>query len=353
MFLRYLSIFLISIVLILVASPSLANDSAASIASGGIVLKREAHISMQRERLFISEKKVTVDYDFLNESDHDITTEIAFPVPPFDCAGYCGGLNISDFHVWADGKELRYEREAKAIVKGRDFTEELNKLGIDIASFGHIDLDGNFAKSKDFQIARLSPQDRDHLIQLGLVDAQRLMPLWTAEETYHWSQTFPSGKLTHIRHEYPPAIGYTPGTPGMLLRFMSHEDVAPDNDERNRLMTDILSKSCIDRSLAEKINAEAVGKYKDNFDSSDKLESGVQVGMSWVDYILTTANSWKTPIKDFTLVVERPAPEDKRQHYVSFCWDGRVSRLDADHFVAKASNFIPKKEMHVAYFVVW
>jgi hypothetical protein len=66
-----------------------------------------------------------------------------------------------------------------------------------------------------------------------------------------------------------------------------------------------------------------------------------------VDYILTTANSWKTPIKDFTLIIGRAGGG---REYVSLCWDGPIKNLDADHFVTRATNFVPKKELHVVFF---
>jgi len=37
---------------------------------------------------------------------------------------------------------------------------------------------------------------------------------------------------------------------------------------------------------------------------------------------------------------------------VSFCWDGEVTKSDSDHFVAKATNFIPKKELRIGFFHV-
>jgi len=79
---------------------------------------------------------------------------------------------------------------------------------------------------------------------------------------------------------------------------------------------------------------------------------GGHIWAFWVDYILTTANTWKGPIKSFELVVERPKPEQsshQSQTYVSFCWDGPVERRDADHFVARAVNFVPSKELHVMF----
>ena len=74
--------------------------------------------------------------------------------------------------------------------------------------------------------------------------------------------------------------------------------------------------------------------------------------MAWVNYILTTANSWTTPIKDFTLVIDRTkgsATASFGTRYVSLCWDGPINRLDADHLVAHKANFVPKKELSVAF----
>ena len=64
--------------------PLSANDSDASVALGGVQLTREPRISMESERLTISLSKITVEYEFLNESDKDITTDVAFPIPPYE-----------------------------------------------------------------------------------------------------------------------------------------------------------------------------------------------------------------------------------------------------------------------------
>ena len=37
----------------------------------------------------------------------------------------------------------------------------------------------------------------------------------------------------------------------------------------------------------------------------------------WVDFILTSANTWKQPIEDFTLIVERGKPEEENTQ--AFC----------------------------------
>jgi len=75
-----------------------------------------------------------------------------------------------------------------------------------------------------------------------------------------------------------------------------------------------------------------------------------------VKYILTTANTWRTPIKDFQLVVERPettafssASDQAGKTFVSFCWDGEVQPLDKNHFRARKADFVPARELVVYY----
>jgi hypothetical protein len=58
--------------------PLHADDGAASIAVGGlVVMKREPRVAMAKEVLQISPTKVIVDYDFRNNSDEDITTSVS------------------------------------------------------------------------------------------------------------------------------------------------------------------------------------------------------------------------------------------------------------------------------------
>jgi hypothetical protein len=74
----------------------------------------------------------------------------------------------------------------------------------------------------------------------------------------------------------------------------------------------------------------------------------------WVDFILTTANTWKRPIENFTLIVERPQPEQGGKSLVSFCSpaNGKVEKLDADHFQVHLTNFVPASELHIGFFEI-
>jgi hypothetical protein len=60
--------------------PASANDSTAASSAGGLVLLKSEAISMDSEELYISPPKVHVKYRFMNETDRDITTTVAFPL---------------------------------------------------------------------------------------------------------------------------------------------------------------------------------------------------------------------------------------------------------------------------------
>jgi hypothetical protein len=114
-----------------------------------------------------------------------------------------------------------------------------------------------------------------------------------------------------------------------LDRYPSSEDVK--NEIRG---------TCVDRNLYQ-----VLGKHS----KADK-EDGDWIEFTWVDYILTTANTWKTPIHDFQMVIERPPADGREKQLVSFCWDGPVQKIDANRFSVQQKDFVPTKEMHVGFF---
>jgi hypothetical protein len=79
--------------------------------------------------------------------------------------------------------------------------------------------------------------------------------------------------------------------------------------------------------------------------------SGDNFSLNYVDFILTTANAWKTPIEDFTLIIEHRNPPNLSTPYVSFCWSGPVEKLDANRFSAHIANLVPTNELRVGY--IW
>jgi len=211
-------------------------------------------------------------------------------------------------------------RQIHALVHGRDEAALLRGLGIDIENFGnHNDPDAD-------QIGRLLPADGARLVQAGLL-ADNGWPVWTSETTWHWTQVFPPGKVVHLRHEYTP----WPGGEGA--------EWVPIESFLQRYTT----KSCLDVQ-----GAAALRRVSAASEEEKRLRGyrGRRIPHAmWVDYILTTANSWKTPIRDFELTVEAP-----RDWVGAFCWDGPVERLPDGRQVAHVADFVPAKELRVYFF---
>ena len=109
--------------------------------------------------------------------------------------------------------------------------------------------------------------------------------------------------------------------------------------------TQLLKDACVEPSLQKKILQEGSKALKADPDNG-------YVELFWVGYILTTANSWKTPIKKFELEIERGQNQgwyDPNWDYTSLCWDGPVKQVGPHHFVATATDFVPKKELEILF----
>lgn len=328
---------LVLVGIVLCAISLRADDGAASIAAGGIiVMKREPRIVMAKEVLQISTKKVIVDYDFRNDSDEDITTEVAFPIPDyeFDLERNGSDQGFEHFKLWVDGSPAQFQIEARAFVKDKEFTKLLNEMQVDSGSYGHGLLldDHGKAQAKSADIEHLTSGQREELRKVGLIDEEGdNEPLWHVKKKYYWQQKFPAHKTVHIRHEYTPVRG---SSNSVAYGLGSNPDP---------MMAREIKSFCLDSGLHD--NLQQIANSRDR--SAD---------YGYVDFILTTANTWKTPIEDFTLIVERPHSKNNRgeteTNYVSFCWDGPVTKIDADHFSAHTVNLVPSKELRIGFFSV-
>ena len=352
-----------SVVLGLAASvAALADDSAAAIAAGGLVPRRETRIVMAKEVLRISLKKIVVDYDFRNDTDQDVTTEVAFPVPPYDnefAQGDISGQSFRDFKLWVDGKPIHYESEVKATLNGRDVTGILYENHIDIRTFGHYDDTTEDAHHvtqilvPDF--TRLPKAAQSKLYKEGLFENRggTAFSLYTVHLQYHWTQSFQAHSTVHIRHEYTPVAGDA----GMVMdeKGMLDAGKAPVNEINpntlNRNDPFDITKYCLGLPLAKSMAANIHQLALNGIGSANGDETLI---LDYVDFILTSANTWKRPIVDFTLIVERPKPEDGGHVLVSFCspQNGKVEKLDTDHMQVHLTNFVPATEMHIGFFEV-
>lgn len=326
------------------------DDSAASIAAGGLVARRETRIVMAKEVLRISPEKVIVDYDFRNDTAEDVKTEVAFPVPPYSYGpdnAAISDASFSSFQLYVDGRSVAYQTEAKASLNGSDVTAILTADKIDIASFGHLqEPSGSENVYRTPDIERLPKAEQQRLAQLGLFDAEDGWGAWTVQLQYHWTQTFPAHSATHIRHEYTPVEGSELMLLDTVQNVLEHKQPAGDAENATYARVDmqLLEEFCPDPSLLQSIIARAQAAGPD---------SGQFAHPHWVDFILTTANTWKQPIEDFTLIVDRGKAVFENSHpVVSFCSvnNAPIEKLDANHFQMRLTNFVPKDELHIGFF---
>lgn len=285
-----------------------ANDSAVETAVGGLKLRKEQSVLMKKERLYISEKIVRVEYEFLNTSKNTVVSEVAFPIPPvgfaFDDPG--GSRDFQDFKVWINDVPIQVEKEVRAFVKNREVTEALRKARLPIETFGDFE-----PSEQQNPIATLKPAVREALVKAGALksDGRDYWPEWEVHIKYHWRQEFPPGTIVRIKHEYAPVAGFG----GSVIKEFKEN----------------YKDSCIDPSTYSELKREVADNY---------------FNTTWVSYILTTANTWQTPIEDFELVVE-----GKQGDLLSFCWDGPVEKIGPAKVRAQLRNFIPKGELKVYF----
>jgi len=321
-----------------------ADDGASSIAAGGIiVMKREPRVVMAKEVLRISPTRILVDYDFRNDSDDDVKTFVAFPVPAYgfgESEGVFGDPAFKNFRLLVDGKEKNFEIEVRAFVGKRDITALLKREHIDAVTFGHFDEKQHDygTPAPDFQ--RANPASRQRLIAEGAFKDGE--PNWKIEKKYYWTQTFPAHQTTHIEHRYPPVLG---GTNSVRYGLEAKKLPRPTDDAK--YVAREIESLCLEPKLQTKLLALSA-------------QNDMSVPFNYVDFILTTANTWKMPIEDFTLIVDRPAPDKsivsnptttprRNEALVSFCWNGPIEKTDATHFTAHITNFIPAKELRIGF----
>lgn len=312
--------------------PARPNDYVAEIANGGLRATREHRVRMLAEKLFISKTRIRVEYEYLNESNQDLSLTVAFPWPRYSFSPVIRTYEPSmlNFHSLENGKPLRVRPQIKAFLGDREITEALDRLRLGIADFGKADADD----PKESQIARLSEGQRADLVRLGALDGEDFFPQWEVEVTYSWKQLFPAGKKVRIAHEYAPVTGgaavFDPGffadpprhNPGQGPGYAS----APD-------------PGCPDAGFLR-----ALKKSRESH-SAGTMDPQPPIPTDWVKYILTTANTWKGPIGEFELTVERDPGE-----LVTFCWDGPVTKVGSHRFQAKTKGFRPTRELTI-YFV--
>jgi hypothetical protein len=106
-----------------------ANNTTAELATGGLVFTKSPDIEMRSEDLFISMREIRVQYKFLNHSNREVVTPVAFPVPDLQF-GTGSDLaiptndpeNILGFTTTVNNLPIAALVERKALLNGIDKT---------------------------------------------------------------------------------------------------------------------------------------------------------------------------------------------------------------------------------------
>lgn len=315
----------LALLLLAAASAASANDSTATVGAGGLVLEKTDAIAMESEDLYVSADEIRVGYVFRNLSAKPVSTVVAFPMPPRRLSDEYGGdvAYPSGFRTKVDGRPVKVTLERKAVVDGKDLSARLAALKIPIAP----DSINATIKAMD----ALPPARRAELVRLGLAGEEEwdddgtgmkkhLIPLWTVEDKYYWTQTFAPGGAVRIDHRYVPGAG---GSVEAFIAFPEYRNT-PESKAA-------IAKYCVDQETIA-----AVDKRR------NKGLEGPLMPQRTVEYILTTGANWAKPIGDFRLVVDKGKPGN----LVSFCGEG-VRKISPTQFEMRKRNWRPTGDLDV------
>ena len=307
--------------------PGRANDSAAELDAGGLVLVKDPEIGLLREDLRIGLDRISVRYVFRNRSASPRTVRVAFPLPPIDGAELSlsaqnlpdeASANFVGFTVTVDGVPLAPHLEERAFLGTHEVGDLLRKHALPLNPMRRDAL----AEA----LARLTPTARAELVTAKLIPEAADMGegLWRSEAKFHWEQVFPAGRDLVIEHAYRPVKG-------SLLIGRSDLD---DRAFRARYCLDDAGVGGLRRLLAG-----AGAKTAGAGGGPDAL-----VHAAVVPYIVTTARNWAGTIGTFALTVDKGSPKT----LVSLCRKGIV-KTGPTTFGFTATDFVPDADLRVLY----
>ncbi|KQT42898.1 hypothetical protein ASG43_15165 [Aureimonas sp. Leaf454] len=307
------------------ASPALANDSAAQKAAGGLVLVESGTVAMESEDLTISPTRIDIAYVFRNAGDTDETLTVAFPLPPIE--GYGVDMqpvelprldepNFVGFTVEVEGERIEPDLDEQAYVGAANVTELLEKHAIPL---------NPLTPASGEAVSKLSDAAYAELEGAGLLAPRDFgEALWRYEASFHFDVTFPAGEPVEVRHSYQPVAG---------MSFLSAADVEPG--------TDLSDTYCIDAGTRKALGA-VIRKAADAAGTDDP--SNALAFLRTVPYILTTANNWSGPIGRFHLTIDKAAPGN----VVSLC-ENRIEKIGPTRFEVTFEDYTPARDLAILF----
>ncbi len=333
----------LALLLCLLPAFSLANDGFGGLTGTGLQFNKTDKVRMVREDLLLSPTRIEVRYLFHNDGAQPVQGEVIFPLPPISLpALYNADFALDErqlatdnpinFTLRIDGKDQPVQVERIAIIEppyeeGRKTSLNYDSPGKDVtAVLKQYDIPLSLAYEQvTAALARLPQDKRKRLQELQLVDVfegEAPMPLWSIMLRYHWPQSFAAGQDLRIEHSYNPA---PPG--GIFTWPASRKEIDTYYQQQIR---DYCIDESTQRGLSKRLNT--LGK-------EDTAGTGMAI---YLDYILTTANTWKGPIGTFHLTVDKGKPDN----ILSLCIDG-LRKTGPTRFEMEQSNFTPRRDLRL------
>lgn len=290
-----------------------ANDSIGYVATGGVQYLKNKNIQMLSEDLFISKKIIKVDYQFKNLSNQDVAETVLFPLPKvenfFESDFADTEKLLKSFKVQVNGKSIQPEMHVRTFIQKDektapiDMTDSFKQCGFtekDLLNpwsrqnYEYETFEHKLRNCKNAELQKVLSKDSNEVIS------------WSSQVIYSWKQTFKANALTRVQHQYAPLVG------GSVALY-------PEEDNKTY---------CMDQ----------------NFKAGLRKAKSQHAPYQALGYILTTGANWAKPIQDFKLTIERDANE-----LVSFCWAGKVKKLNDTQFQMTEKNFVPKQDLGIIF----
>jgi hypothetical protein len=322
---------------LVLSTPAMADDSSATLGTGGLVLQKTDKIALVSEELYLSPTGVRISYRFRNLTSTDYATAIAFPMPDFPGGGSNSTTVVPDpasdnfmkFQTTVDGKPIASQLEQRAFIteEGKpdvEITEKLRALHIPLVPT---------VEATEAAIARLTNAQRKSLADSDIVDASEesdyaggpatLYPLWTLRSKYWRDQTFPGGKEITVQQSYVPVVG------SQSSLSLGSPDMDADSLKAYR------EKFCTDASFLKAARA----LYKKAGDDNAKTFQSFE---QYLSYVIMSGGNWAGPIGDFKLIIDKGDPKT----LVSFCGNG-VKKTGPTQFEMNIKNYTPDRDIDV------
>jgi hypothetical protein len=322
-----------------------ANDGFGGLSATGLQFGKSDSVRMVREDLLLSPQKVQVRSLFRNDGPETVAGEVIFPLPPISLAELSyAGFSLGEDALRADnpvhftarinGMPIPVRTDRIAVIEppfdqrhsaagrydtpGREVTDLLREHDLPLS----LDIEAVTA-----QLAALPGSARQRLLAAGLIELNQgapPTPQWSIILRYHWPQRFPPGRDMVIEHSYDPA---PPG--GIFIWPARDADLAAYQQE---LVRDYCIDAATRKGIVKRLHPPGRGEM-----------AGTGMAL-YLDYVLTTANTWKGPIGTFHLTIDKGKPDS----ILSLCIDG-LRKTGPTRFELETTNFTPTRDLRLLF----